>query len=67
MTKNYIVIHYLNDKAIGRWDFGQDFAQAKNHMLFLKESVYQKGNHHIMVMEEHNPLQDKYDYCSFTL
>lgn len=65
--KNFIVAHYLNGKLIGRWDFGQNVAWAKDHMEFLENSVYQKGKHQILVIEEHSPLTNEHYSSAFTI
>ena len=67
MKKNYIVLHYLNGRLKGRWDFGMNLAWAKDHMEFLENSVYQKGSHQIHVMEEHSPLTNEHYSTSFAI
>lgn len=59
MKQNYIVCHYLNGKLIGRWDFGKDFHYAKDHVEFIANSVYQKGKHQIVAMDEYQPFKNE--------
>ena len=64
---NYIVCHYLNGKLIGRWDYGQDFAYAKDQAEFIANSVYQNGRHQIIAFDEFHPLSSKIYSEGFTL
>lgn len=64
--KNYIVVHYLNGRLLGRWDFGKNSSFAKDHAEFIANSVYQTGHHLILAIEEHNPSEKLY-LASFNL
>lgn len=65
--KNYIVIHYLNEKCISRFDFVEDFENAKEYAKFVADYSYQSGKHQIFVIEENSPLSNKLYSESFIL
>lgn len=51
---NFIVLHKLDGKVIGRWDFGEELDQAINFIHDIMEDAYQTGYHHYQVVNESN-------------